>query len=172
MQPVQKCGLSNVYAIHKDCQRCFPVGIPLYSHALRCEKSCWVLVNILSHSKALFILVLWISPVTMLMSLPWRASGETLPHIQWPRPLTRAGHTRLGAVSQPQACCVTVSQSLFCQVLFLSLLRWRQQYFCTSQWEHALVSQHALVSLCRLTNSVRTKPRDSYTFPCSGWLEQ
>lgn len=63
------------------------------------------------------------------------------------------------AINQSQTCQVgshvsapslLVSQSLFCRVLFLSLLRWRQQYFCTSQWEHPLFSQHVLFRVLQI----------------------
>lgn len=32
--------------------------------------------DVLSHSKALLIFILWIGPATMLLSLAWRGSGE------------------------------------------------------------------------------------------------
>lgn len=146
MQPVQKCGLLSVYSNSQVLVR----GAFLWEY-FRTAMLSGVrrVVSTSEHfePKALFILILWAGSAAMLLILALESFREALCHVQWPRPLSRARHIRTGAMSQPQACCVTVSLSLFCWVLFLSLLR-RQQYLCTSQWEHPLLSQH--VFFCHL----------------------
>lgn len=119
------------------CQRCFPVGIQVWEELLSASEHFEPLQSIVySHFMD--------KPYHYAHVLALESFRGGFASCSMAKAINQGWTYRVVSHVPPQACCVTVSWSLFCPVLFPSLLRWRQQDFCTSQWEHPSFSQHIL----------------------------